>query len=153
MVNEITKPKLLDNGIVIGHAKAHWCCDPKKRPAARATITLKGSLVAYISAKHSDEKRIGDRQTPLKEIDYIAPFNTILNDDERKKAIKNMLPASCKMKCEPSTPCRSAGRIMTEGLVIGHAKAECSSDPSNPPLCELSSAALVRSFAMSRLSN
>jgi len=69
IIDDTKHPGLRKEGVVIGHAKEHWCLTPHKRPAVRAMLNKKNSVIAYIPARHTGHTdRNGEIQIPLKDV-------------------------------------------------------------------------------------
>ena len=69
IIDDTKHPGLRKEGVVIGHAKEHWCLTPHKRPAVRAMLNKKNSVIAYIPARHTGHtNRNGEIQIPLKDV-------------------------------------------------------------------------------------
>jgi hypothetical protein len=64
-------PGLCKEGIIIGHAKEHWCLNPHKRPTVRARLSKKDSVIAFVPAKDTKHARTcGEVQIPLNQVDF-----------------------------------------------------------------------------------
>ncbi|KAI4958284.1 hypothetical protein J4E86_003882 [Alternaria arbusti] len=69
IIDDTKHPGLRKEGVVIGHAKEHWCLTPHKRPAVRAMLNKKNNVIAYIPARHTGHTdRNGEIQIPLKDV-------------------------------------------------------------------------------------
>ncbi|KAI4946656.1 hypothetical protein J4E91_007346 [Alternaria rosae] len=66
---------LRKEGVVIGHAKEHWCLIPHKRPAVRAMLNKKNVIIAYVPARHTKHTRgHGEIQIPSKDVNFSEPL-------------------------------------------------------------------------------
>ncbi|KAI4694171.1 uncharacterized protein J4E84_002753 [Alternaria hordeiaustralica] len=69
IIDDTKHSGLRKEGVVIGHAKEHWCLTPHKRPAVRAMLNKKNNVIAYIPARHTGHTdRNGEIQIPLKDV-------------------------------------------------------------------------------------
>ncbi|KAI4916210.1 hypothetical protein J4E85_010298 [Alternaria conjuncta] len=78
IIDDTKHPGLRKEGVVIGHAKEHWCLTPHKRPAVRAMLNKKNNVIAYVPARHTGHTdRNGEVQIPLKDVNLSKSLVTL----------------------------------------------------------------------------
>jgi hypothetical protein len=146
LIDDGQSQRHLDQGIIIGRAKAHCCRDSNVRPVVRAILAKDSAVYAYMSGKYAKRTvKKGDVQIPMTEVDYIKEFSSISCTEKRQKAIKHAIKAKLASKqfdvIEPTLGSTeksdtSSGYMLKEHdcLIIGRAKPDICRDPENPPV-------------------
>lgn len=82
---------VMEEGIIVGHAKSNSSRNARKPPVACASLNSKGALVAYIPAKGSIKPVLrGTVKLPLLNIDYTEEF-AAMSGKERMGAMKERI--------------------------------------------------------------
>jgi hypothetical protein len=146
LIDDGQSQRHLDQGIIIGRAKAHYCRDPNVRPVVRAILAKNSAIYAYMSGKYAKSTvKKGDAQIPMTEVDYIKEFSSIPCTEKRQKAIKHAIEAKLASKqfdiIEPALGITekkdtSSGYTLKDDdcLIIGRAKHDICRNPKNPPV-------------------
>ncbi|KAH7072257.1 hypothetical protein BKA63DRAFT_65980 [Paraphoma chrysanthemicola] len=93
-----TYQTVMDDGIIIGHARPDSCRYPDKPPIVRASLNRVGSVMAYIPAEDSLRPLTkGRAQIPLTKVSFVQEFE-VLSPAKRPEAIKDIILAKAGEK-------------------------------------------------------
>lgn len=86
-----THQTVMEEGIIIGHARPDSCRNPEKPPVVRASLSKVGAVVGYIPAEDSLRPFAkGRAQIPLNKVDFVLEFE-LLPAWKRPEAIKELI--------------------------------------------------------------
>jgi hypothetical protein len=83
--------RIMEEGVVIGHAKPEYCRNPNTPPIVRAMLNSVGAVISFIQAKESKRSiKSGMAQIHLREVDYLENLASVPLS-RRSKTIKGMI--------------------------------------------------------------